>query len=134
MKIKVIASSREIFASDQAQEVYVPATQGITGILPGHAKFISTLEIGELRIKLPQETKRIALNGGLIHVAKDEILILADEASLAEELVSEQISSAIANAEAKISGKLAPSELILLEKILRYERFKQGMINDTKNI
>ena len=110
MKIKVIASSREIYTSDQVQEVYVPATQGITGILPGHAKLISTLEIGELRIKLPQETKSIALNGGLIQVAKDEILILADEASLAEELVSEQIAAAIANAEAKISGKLEPSE------------------------
>src|SRR3972149_9775158 len=119
MKIKVISSSREIFASDEALEVYVPATIGITGILPGHAKFISTLEIGELRIKLPEETRRIALNGGMVQVINNEVLILADEATLAEELVKEQIEAAIARAEQQIAGKLQPAELVQLEKILR---------------
>lgn len=125
MKVKVVSSSKEIFASDEALEVYVPATNGITGILPGHAKFISTLEIGELRIKLPGRTESIILNGGLVQVINNEVLILADEASLSKELVKEEIEAAIRRAEEKLSGTLEPAELVQLEKLLRYEKFKR---------
>jgi F-type H+-transporting ATPase subunit epsilon len=126
MKIRVISSSGEIFQSDNIKDVYAPAFEGEVGILPGHINYVSPLAIGEMRIRLGNgETKKIVLSGGIIQSKDDEVTVLADEASLSTELVKEEIAEAIKRAEEKLSGPLAPSELIQLEKLLRYERFKQ---------
>lgn len=128
MKIKVVSSSLEIFASNEVKEVYVPTTEGEVGILPGHVNLVSTLEIGELKIRMGKGDKEIILNGGILQVKDDEVLVLADEASLSDELVKEEIDEAIISAEKQMSGKLEPAELIQLEKRLRYERFKQNKL------
>lgn len=125
MKIKVISSSQHIFESDDVSEVYAPASEGIVGILPGHTNFISTLNIGVLRIREGKEVHKIILNGGMIQVVKDEIMVLADEAIKSDALVREEIEEAISSAQKKLSAKIEPGELIRLEKQLRYEKFKQ---------
>lgn len=129
MKIKVISSSTILFESSDVAEVYAPATIGIIGILPGHDNYLSTLEIGTLKIKEKNgREEKIVLNGGLIQVQDDEVTVLADEASMAEDLLSEEIENAIKNAEKQIAGKLEPSELIKLEKMLKYEKFKKEQV------
>jgi F-type H+-transporting ATPase subunit epsilon len=126
MKVKVISSSELILEEDNATSVYVPSTEGIIGILPGHANLVSTLQIGLLRIRTKDGRKwAIVLNGGIVQVHKNEVLVLADEASKTDELVKEEVAKAIKDAEEKLSGKLEPQELIRLEKMLRYEKFKE---------
>lgn len=126
MKLKITSSTQQIYSTQEAIELYVPTSQGVIGILPGHVDLVSTLQIGEIRIKLKDKTsKSVVVNGGLLQLRNDEILILADEASLTEDLIKEEISQAIKNAEDKISSKLDATELIQLEKKLRYEKFKQ---------
>ncbi len=129
MKIKVISSSKNIFESADVSEVYAPATEGIIGIMPGHTNFISTLNIGLLKIKEGKEVKKFILNGGLIQVVKDEILILADDAMPSEALMKEEIDAAISNAQKQLAAKIEPEELIRLEKMLRYEKFKEQQLS-----
>lgn len=129
MKIKVTASTQELYNSDQVYQVIAPTTDGIIAILPGHIDIVTTLQMGKLEIKLhDKQVKEIILNGGLLQVKNDQIAVLADEASLAEDLIIEEIAEAIQNAEKQLAGKLAPTELIQYEKKLRYERFKQGQL------
>lgn len=129
MEVKVVSSSGEIFNTNEATEVYIPTTNGVIGILPNHASLISNLNIGLLRIKFTnKEEERIVLNGGIVQVHQNIVSILADEAELAKDLQAKEIQKAIQDAEQKISGQLEASELILLEKQLRYERFKKEQV------
>jgi len=96
MKISVISSSENLLQVDNIDEAYVPTDDGVIGILPGHINLISTLSIGELRIKTNDICYNVFLNGGVLQCKNDEILILADEASLSDDLVAEEIDQAIA--------------------------------------
>ena len=128
MKVKVISSSKNIFEGDGVTEVYAPATEGIVGIMSGYTNFISTLNIGVLKIKQGSQITKIVLNGGMIQVVDDVILVLADEASQTDVLVKEEIEAAIENAQKQMASKIEPAELIRLEMMLRYEKFKQQQI------
>lgn len=125
MKVKVISSTQEIFATEDALEVYAPTSSGIIGILPNHTNYIAPLEIGQLRIKVGKDEQKIVLNGGIIQVMDNEILVLADEATKSEAIIKAEVEKSIENAQKKLSAPLEPAELIKLEKLLRYEKFKQ---------
>ncbi len=130
MKLAVISSSKQLYENDAVDALIVPTTDGEIEILPSHINLVSTLDLGKLMVKSGESTTEIILNGGMIRVNNDDILVLADEANLADELVQEEIAAAIAAAEQKIAtSELEPSELIQLEKRLRYERFKQNSVN-----
>lgn len=128
MLVKIVAPNREILAADNVDEVYVPTSSGIVGILKDYANYLATLEIGEVRVRTGKDWLTIIINGGFVQVVNNEVLILADDAMKPEELVKEEIETAIGNAEQKISGKLESQELIRLEKRLRYEKFKSKYV------
>ncbi|MCA9383301.1 ATP synthase F1 subunit epsilon [Candidatus Dojkabacteria bacterium] len=128
MKLKVVSSSQELLTTDKVDAVFVTTTDGEIGLLPGHVNLVATLEVGEMRYKLNGEFHPVLISGGIVQFKDDEILILADEADLPDNLVKEEISSAIRNAEEQLSGELEPAELIQLEKKLRYEKFKERRV------
>jgi F-type H+-transporting ATPase subunit epsilon len=131
MQVKIVSASQEIYRTEDATEVYVPTTDGIIGILPHHTNLITSLNIGLLRIKFKDlEEKQIVLNGGIMQVHENVVSVLADEAQLADDLVNIEIEKAIQDAEQKLSGTLEPTELIQLERQLRYERFKNNLIKN----
>lgn len=128
MRIKIVATSKEILAKEDIKEVYVPTTSGIVGILPHYTNYVATLEIGEVKVRIGDDWQKFVINGGFVQVVKDEVLILADDAMQTDALVKSEIAEAITNAEQKLSSKLEPAELIRLEKILRYEKFKSQYV------
>lgn len=128
MLVKIVAPNREILAADNVDEVYVPTSSGIVGILSDYTNYLASLEIGEVRVRTAKDWQTIIINGGFVQVVNNEILILADDAMKPEELVKAEIENAIENAEQKISGKLEAQELIRLEKRLRYEKFKSKFV------
>ena len=59
--------------------VKVPGTKGSFAILKNHAPLISTLEKGQIKIVTPDEKESfIDIDGGMIEVKKNNIIILAD--------------------------------------------------------
>jgi len=128
MNISVISSSENLLQLDNINEVYVPTSDGTIAILPGHMNLITTLDIGELRIKSDDVCHNVLFNGGILQCQGDEILILVDEASLSDDLVAEEIDQAIELAEKQISSTLKPSDLIQLERKLKYEKFKRERV------
>lgn len=124
MLVKVISSTQEIYTTDKAVEVYAHTSAGIVGIMSNHTNYIAPLEIGLLRIKEGNTEQKIIVNGGIIQVMDNEVLVLADEALLPKEIIKAEVEEAIKNAQKKLAAPMEPSELIKLEKLLRYERFK----------
>src|SRR5260370_20521564 len=65
--------------------VVAPGSEGVVGILPRHAPLLTTLQPGIVRIKRGGSEEAMAVGGGFLQVARDQVLILADTAERAEE-------------------------------------------------
>jgi F-type H+-transporting ATPase subunit epsilon len=77
MHLTIISPEKELF-NGEATLVQFPGSEGSFEVLPGHAKMIVTLASGEIRIVVnQQQTVNVAVNGGVVEVRDDNILVLA---------------------------------------------------------
>lgn len=78
MKLEVITPEKTLFEGD-VHSVNVPGSKGAFSVLHNHAPIISTLVKGQIKIvteKLKEEN--IPIEGGVIEVKKNKIIVLAD--------------------------------------------------------
>ena len=127
MTIKIISQTEKLF-SGTVEHVTVPTVNGDITILPKHVNLITILEVGLVKVVTNGEEKEIVLNGGILEVKSDEIIILANEASLRDDLVEHEIDMALKSAEGKIVPSLSQGELARLEKEIRYHKFRKKMV------
>jgi F-type H+-transporting ATPase subunit epsilon len=126
-----INSARKATQYESVKSIVLPSIKGEIEVLPEHMPLITELELGDVIIELSNGQKLdFLISRGYARIANNEVTLLLDEVDLSDELVKEEIEQAIANAEKMIgSTELPPSELIQLEKRLRYERFKLNKSN-----
>lgn len=126
-----INSARKATQYESVKSIVLPSIKGEIEILPEHMPLITELDQGDVIIELTNGQKLdFLISRGYARIANNEVTLLLDEVDLADELVKEEIEQAIANAEQMIgTSDLPPSELIQLEKRLRYERFKLNKSN-----
>ena len=105
-----IVTPERMFFDGEAERVVVRTISGDVGILKGHAKYISALGTGALKIKFSDGEKIAALSGGFIKADRAKALILAttcewkdeidlERAKRAEEKAREMLQHAQSNAE-----------------------------------
>lgn len=58
--------------------VVVPGTSGSMGFLKDHAPLITVLKAGEVKVKTAQGEKSFSVNGGVVEVMNDTVLVLAE--------------------------------------------------------
>ena len=56
----------------------VPGTMGSFTVLNNHAPIISTLEAGEVKVKGNAGMETFHINGGVIEVLKNKVVLLAE--------------------------------------------------------
>ena len=86
MRVSVISAERSVF-DGEADSVVAPAYDGLVGILPRHAPFMTLLGEGIVRIHQPgtgEVTTRIQVAGGFLQVASDVVRIVARRAQPAD--------------------------------------------------
>jgi F-type H+-transporting ATPase subunit epsilon len=78
MKVEIINPDKTIF-SGEASIVQLPGKDGSFEILNNHAPIISVLQKGKVKIiDMDKNTNFFEINGGVIEVLKNKILILAE--------------------------------------------------------
>lgn len=128
MRLSIYSSSKKVFEGE-VNEISVPTPGGQISILPNHENLISLLELGEAKVTINGNVDNFVLNGGFITVGNDSVTILADEAHMSKELVRSEIEEAIRLAEEKrMSTTLPPSDLVRLERQVRYEKLKKKIV------
>ena len=72
----------KLVMSDDVYMVVVPGTEGESGILAGHAPYMTTLRDGELAIYRTAngEPERIPVTGGFAEVSESGLTVLAESA------------------------------------------------------
>jgi len=86
MHVSVISAERSVF-DGEADAVVAPAYDGLVGILPRHAPFMTLL--GEGVVKISQSvtekvTTRLQVAGGFLQVASNVVRIVARRAGPAD--------------------------------------------------
>ena len=75
-----IATPERLLVQEDATEVYIPAENGMIGILPQHAPLLSELGVGELSFVTPQGRRTVFVAGGWVQILNDAVRVLADRA------------------------------------------------------
>jgi len=89
--------------TDQVDEVVAAGSEGEFGVLPHHARFLTTLKVGMLTYKKGSETGYIFVSGGYAEVGPDKVVILADSATKAADIDIERALSAKKRAEERLN-------------------------------
>jgi F-type H+-transporting ATPase subunit epsilon len=82
MRVSVISAERAVFEGE-AEAVVAPAYDGLVGILPRHAPFMTLLGQGVVKItntSVGGETTRLQVAGGFLQVAHNVVRIVARSA------------------------------------------------------
>ena len=78
MKLEILTPDKKLFEGN-VNSVSVPGTKGAFTILHNHAPIISTLNKGNIKIVIDNsKTENISIEGGIIEVKKNIIIVLAD--------------------------------------------------------
>jgi F-type H+-transporting ATPase subunit epsilon len=84
--LDLVTPERLLF-SEQVQAVRAPGVEGSFGVLSGHAPMLTELQIGLIKVTLPDHSEAfIATAGGFMQVTRQRVIILADSAELSEEI------------------------------------------------
>jgi F-type H+-transporting ATPase subunit epsilon len=79
MRVTLIAPDRSLF-DGEASSVVAPAYDGLVGILPGHAPFLTLLGTGPLTITQGGSSSRFTVDGGFLQVVGDTVRVVAERA------------------------------------------------------
>ena len=83
--LEIVTPERLAF-SDTVDAVVVPGIEGELGILPHHAPLLSTLGLGELRIRRGGTEESFAIVGGFVQVRPDKVVVMAETAEIDSEI------------------------------------------------
>jgi F-type H+-transporting ATPase subunit epsilon len=111
LRLEIVTPERQAYADD-VDAVVCPGTEGEIGVLPHHAPLLSTLGLGELRIRKGGHEEYFAIAGGFLQVRPDKVVVMAELADLASEIDLEAAEAARREAERAIEqGFEEPADL-----------------------
>ena len=98
---------------DDVDAVVCPGIEGELGVLPHHAPLLSTLGVGELRIRKGGDEEYFAIAGGFLQVRPDKVVVMAELADLSSEIDLEAAEEARNEAQRAIhQGFDDPADLV----------------------
>jgi len=116
-----IVTPERLVYSDEVDEVVAPGSQGELGILPHHAPLLTTLGLGELRIRKGGSEESFAIIGGFLQVRPDRAVVMAETADMAAEIDLERAEEARREAERALeAGFVEPADLAIARAALQH--------------
>ena len=101
MQLDVVTPEKAVL-SRKALEVVAPGSQGEFGVLIGHTPFLTTLKPGQIIVKTEDRDIYLAVGGGFAEVISNRVIILAETADVAEDIVAEEAKAEIDQAHEKL--------------------------------
>ena len=135
LQLEIVTPERLAY-SDEVDSVQLPGSEGELGVLPHHAPLVSTLGVGELRIRKGGAEESFAIVGGFLQVRPDKVVVMAETADLASEIDLEKAQEARREAERELEtgysegADLSAARAALQQALLRIRvaerRYREG--------
>lgn len=104
-QLEIITPER-IVLQDEAASLSVPGTAGGFQVLYNHAPLLSTLEIGELKVKDKNgHDTSFSVSGGFVEVRENSVVVLVETAERVGEIDVERAKAAQARAYKRLHEK-----------------------------
>jgi F-type H+-transporting ATPase subunit epsilon len=118
LKLEIVSPERKAY-SDEVDMVVVPGRNGQLGILPHHTPLISSLGVGELRIKKGGTEQTMFISGGFVEVRPDKVVIMADLAEHSDEIDEARAVEARKRAEKQLEEVHEPADIARVRAALQ---------------
>jgi len=114
MKVCIMAPDRVVLDID-AEEVVLPTTTGLIGVLANHTPLVTGIDMGVMLLREQAEWSAIALLRGFAFIQDDVVTILVNEAEFPEDITADEAQAAFAEAEAELAKAQSKKEIYLAE-------------------
>ena len=102
LTLRVLAPDQSVF-DGTAEEIILPSTTGLLGVLPGHISMVTAIDIGVLRVLKNGNWDSIALMGGFAEVESDEVTILVNGAEMGTNIDSTEAEAELEKAKSQLT-------------------------------
>ena len=102
LTLRVLAPDQSVF-DDTADEIILPSTTGLLGVLPGHISMVTAIDFGVLRVLRNGNWDSIALTGGFAEVESDEVTVLVNKAEMGKNIDSAKAEAELEKAKNQLS-------------------------------
>ena len=102
LTLRVLAPDQSVF-DDTADEIILPSTTGLLGVLPGHISMVTAIDFGVLRVLRNGNWDSIALTGGFAEVESDEVTVLVNKAEMGKNIDSVKAEAELEQAKNQLS-------------------------------
>lgn len=99
-----IATPERLLVKEDVTEVYIPAANGMIGILPEHAPLLSELGVGELTWVTSSGRHTAFVAGGWVQVLNNDVRVLADRAEHIAEIDTVRAETALKRAKERLAA------------------------------
>ena len=123
LTLRVLAPDQSVY-DDTADEIILPSTTGLLGVLPGHISMVTAIDFGVLRVLKNGSWNSIALTGGFAEVESNEVTVLVNKAELGKNIDSVKAEAELEKAKNQLSQ--AESKKTTTEKIKAQETLSKA--------
>ena len=123
LTLRVLAPDQSVF-DDTADEIILPSTTGLLGVLPGHISMVTAIDFGVLRVLRNGNWDSIALTGGFAEVESNEVTVLVNKAEMGKNIDSVKAEAELE--QAKIQLNQAEDKKTSTDKIKAKEKLNKA--------
>lgn len=114
-----LVSPERLLVSEAVEMVVVPGTEGDFGVLAGHSATVSSIRPGVLAVfENGAVTSRVFISGGFAEVTPERCTVLADEATVLDDLDRAEIEKSLADLRDDVDAGRDDAEKEMAEKAL----------------
>jgi F-type H+-transporting ATPase subunit epsilon len=106
LHVVIVTAQRTVFEG-ASEMVNAPGSEGQLGILPRHAPLLTTLGVGELRVRHGGVDEGFFVGGGFLEVNRNVVTVLADDAERAANIDEAHAQEARRRAQALLQERPA---------------------------
>jgi F-type H+-transporting ATPase subunit epsilon len=106
-----IITPQKIIYQQQVKHIRLPGVDGYFGIMAGHAPFITSLAIGEIKVDLENDTKFFATSGGVVEVLPQTTSVLVETAEEASQIDVERAIYAKERAKRRLTERVPGTDI-----------------------
>ena len=107
--LEIITPERQFYIGP-AEELVIPAIDGLYGVLPGHEPAVTAMEPGELRFRVNGEWKTAAIGQGFVEIMPERAIVLVSSAEDPAEIDAKRAQEALERAEERLRQKKSVEE------------------------
>ncbi|MCX6613783.1 MAG: F0F1 ATP synthase subunit epsilon [Acidobacteria bacterium] len=125
-----VATPEKLVVRNDASEAQIPGSEGMLGIMPGHAPLISEIEAGELSYTMEGKRHVLAIAKGWVEVTGNKVRVLVDSCEAPDQIDLERAETALKRANERL---LSPKQDLDLARALNAAKRAQARLAVARN-